>query len=262
MPRPMEITEIGDVYELKRDQWRGNTARISNDPKLLEEVRKYTWTYSEGKHPYLRCSKLGVSLHEFVLGHIYGNENVKQMLAEGNIIEHLDNNGLNCTYENLHILSEDLNKTKAFSIDKKNKEDDSMPYPAYVLDVYYLHNKKQFQMQIFMNDDILFDYQTGTAIEMCICKYTNFEELFPDWFYLLYNRIMRTFDIAKLHASQTICKQRTMISGLSPDEINNQLIIRDGVLYINLDAKVNGVPPSVRHTALRKIEGVDAKTME
>lgn len=142
MPLAMEITEVGDVYELRRDQWKGNTARISKDPSLLEEVKKYTWTYCVGKHPYLRSSKLGLSLHKFVLGFIYGADTIDQMQAEGNIIEHLDNDGLNCTYENLHILSEDMNKAKAFSIDRMNKESELISYPPYILDVYYLHDKK------------------------------------------------------------------------------------------------------------------------
>ena len=47
MPRAMSVTEVGNVYELRRDQWRGNVARISKDPELLNEVCKYTWTYSE-----------------------------------------------------------------------------------------------------------------------------------------------------------------------------------------------------------------------
>ena len=112
----------GEYIELKRKQWRGHSARITNDPELLEEVKKYTWTYNEGTHPYLRNSVLGMSLHEFVLSHIYGQEHVKNMIQAGNIIEHLDNDGLNCAYDNLHIISADWNKTKAFSIDKKVKK--------------------------------------------------------------------------------------------------------------------------------------------
>ena len=61
----MEINKIGSIYELKRDQWRGHLARISADDALLDEVKKYTWTYSEGTHPYLRSSAIGASLHEF-----------------------------------------------------------------------------------------------------------------------------------------------------------------------------------------------------
>lgn len=181
MPRAMSVTEVGNVYELRRDQWRGNTERISKDPELLNEVCKYKWTYSEGVHPYLRSSKLGMSLHEFVLGFVYGAENIDKMQAEGNIIEHLDNDGLNCTYENLHILSDDMNKAKAFSIDKKSKDSENDPFPAYILDVYYLHDKKQFQLQIFMNDDIYFS-RAGHPVEMFICMYNSFNDLFGDCF--------------------------------------------------------------------------------
>ena len=120
MPMPMNIAIEDDRVRLQREQWKGNSAYISNYPGLLDEVKKYTWTYSAGEHPYLNCSVLGVSLHKFVLQFLYGKDELEEMLGKSNIIEHLDNNGLNCTYDNLHVLSEDMNKAKAFSIDKKN----------------------------------------------------------------------------------------------------------------------------------------------
>ena len=45
MAAELEIFEMGDIYELRRDQWGDNIVRISKDPALLEEVKKYTWTY-------------------------------------------------------------------------------------------------------------------------------------------------------------------------------------------------------------------------
>lgn len=39
MPLEMKVIEIGDTYELQREQWGGNIARISKDPDLLEEVK-------------------------------------------------------------------------------------------------------------------------------------------------------------------------------------------------------------------------------
>lgn len=98
MPLPMTIEFQGDRIRLQRDQWKNNDAYISNYPGLLEEVKKYTWTYSDGEHPYLNCSKLRVSLHYFVLQFLYGKDNLDEMLEKSNIIEHLDNNGL-CTYK-------------------------------------------------------------------------------------------------------------------------------------------------------------------
>lgn len=97
MPVSMTIEIQGDRIRLQRAQWKNQEAYISNYPGLLDEVNKYTWTYSGDKHPYLRCATLQISLHEFALQFLYGKENLDKMLAKSNIIEHLDNNGLNCT---------------------------------------------------------------------------------------------------------------------------------------------------------------------
>lgn len=249
----MTVAEVGDVYELKRDQWQGNTVKISKDPELLEEVKKYTWTYNKGKHPYIRNAKLGISLHEFVLGFVYGNENIARMQSEGNIIEHLDNNGLNCSYENLHILSEDLNKAKAFTIDKQTKEGDIF-FSAFFMDVYYLHNIKQFQLQLFMNDNLYFNTKSNRPVEMFICRYNDFNDLFIDWIYLLNCRSKRQFDITKFHAKIIMAKEIPFID-ITPEETNSPCIVRDGVLYLNLSAKSDGERITfLKHTALRRID--------
>lgn len=64
MPKQMEISIIGNVIELRREQWKGKVARITNDSALLEEVKKYTWTYKDGEHPYLHNSKLNLYFHD------------------------------------------------------------------------------------------------------------------------------------------------------------------------------------------------------
>lgn len=162
--------------------------------------------------------------------------------------------GQNCTYENLHILSEDMNKTKAFSIDKMQAEDGHLSFPPYILDVYYLHDKKQFQMQICMNDDIYFNTKTGTPVEMFICRYDDFDNLYLDWFYLPKCRVNKKFYIVKFNTIQIYAKKRLMIT-VTPEEMNSPCIVRDGVVYLNLDAKHNGVPMScINHTSLRKID--------
>ena len=39
MPKQMEISIIGNVIELRREQWKGKVARITNDSALLDEVK-------------------------------------------------------------------------------------------------------------------------------------------------------------------------------------------------------------------------------
>ena len=48
MPLPMTIEIQGERISLKREQWKDRVAYISNYPGLLDEVKKYTWTYVEG----------------------------------------------------------------------------------------------------------------------------------------------------------------------------------------------------------------------
>ena len=253
----MEISVVGEIYQLKREQWHGQTAQISKDDELLEKVKSYTWTYTNAKHPYLNSGKMKSSLHKFVLCHKYGADHVNNMLGAGNIIEHLDNNGLNCAYENLHIISSDLNKAKAFTVDKMKKNlEDYDDIPAFVTDVYYLHSEKIYQMQVFMNDDLYYSYKNGIKIpvEMFTFSYYAFDDLYIDWFYLMKSLELRRFDIIKFHTQLIFEKLRPYFE-LSEEEINQPLIIRDGELYINLDANENGKETSfVNHTSLRKID--------
>lgn len=78
--------------------------------------------------------------------------------------------------------------------------------------------------------------------------------LYIDWFSLLKNREERKFELVKLNHSQLFAMERPIIH-VEPDEINNPFIIKDGVVYLNLDAKQDGKPMAcIRHTALRRIE--------
>ena len=136
--RKPKIERIGNMILLKRDQWKDHTATISDYPGLLDEVMKYTWTYYESDHPYLKCGKLNTSLHKFVLAFLYGADQLNHMLNNDNIVEHLDNDGLNCAYDNLHIISADYNKAKAFTIDKeRDKQMQTFFYFLFIRNVIY-----------------------------------------------------------------------------------------------------------------------------
>lgn len=135
-----------------------------------------------------------------------------------------------------------------------NKEGEKIAFPPYVVDVYYLHKIKQFQMQIFLNENIYFNNITKKPVEMFICRYNVFEDIFPDWFYLLNSRESKFFDIGKLNAYKVAVKDSPVIE-LLPEEQNMPYIYRNGVKYLILDAKKNGVPlVALTHTSLRKID--------
>ncbi|MBR4896015.1 MAG: hypothetical protein IKZ41_06280 [Clostridia bacterium] len=173
------------------------------------------------------------------------------MLENDNIIEHLDNNGLNCAYDNLHIISSDLNKAKAFTIDKMQAIKQSIP--SYVTDVYYSHNKQLYQMQVFLNRDLYFDQESSMPIESFILLYKSFDMLFVDWLYLLKSRANDCFDIRKNHAS--ICHV-TIRPLIIPREEEKDYIIfeRDGHYFMRLNPDGGEKMTTVEKTVFREIE--------
>lgn len=257
MPKPMDIEIGNDRIKLQREQWRGNSAYISNYPGLLDEVKKYTWTYTEGTHPYLNCSILKTSLHKFVLQFLYGKEKIDEMLGKSNVIEHLDNNGLNCTYENLHVLSGDMNKTKAFSIDKRNaalQAGEITDIPALITDVYYSHENRYFQLQVFFNKNIVFNADTGEIVEFFIFHYHDFDSLFNDWFYCFTCIEKEKFDVYKNNADKVYVKYAPLIT-LKEDEKDATIVERDGQRYLIIRTDPERGPLTfMNHTSYKKIE--------
>lgn len=230
----MTSTVVGDLIELDRKQWRGHKAIISQYPGLLEEVRKYTWTYAAGEHPYLRSSKLGMSLHKFVLCFIYGKDEVDNMLSNDHIIEHLDNDGLNCSYDNLHIISADYNKAKAFTIDKEAPAYTGIPH--FVTDVYYSHQKNYYQMQVFLNDNIFYLVQSEkppVPVEELFLQYSEFRNLYIDWLYILECREAGIFDLRKFHNDILYLTIRPQLE-ITEEEKDYVILERDGKFYLNI----------------------------
>ena len=196
-------------------------------------------------------------MHKFVLQFLYGKEKLDEMIGKSNIIEHLDNNGLNCTYENLHVLSEDMNKTKAFSIDKMSaavEAGEITSIPALITDVYYSHEKKYFQLQVFFNKNIVFNKSTNSIVESFILQYSNFENLFIDWLYCFECIKNEEFDISKNHAVRVYETEAPLIE-LKEEEKNATMVERNGKYYLIIRTEPeNGPIAFLNHIAYRKIE--------
>lgn len=230
--RKPKIERIGNMILLKRDQWKDHTATISDYPGLLDEVMKYTWTYYESDHPYLKCGKLNTSLHKFILAFLYGADQLNHMLNNDNIIEHLDNDGLNCAYDNLHIISADYNKAKAFTIDKERALEPDIP--SFITDVYYSHEKHYYQMQVFFNRDVFYNQSNGQPIEELFFQYNDFRSLYIDWVYIYGCRQQGAFDLSTFHMSRLYAKNRPIIY-LTEDEQDHVFIQRDGQWFLRLN---------------------------
>lgn len=249
--RKPKIERIGNMILLKRDQWKDHTATISDYPGLLDEVMKYTWTYYESDHPYLKCGKLNTSLHKFVLAFLYGADQLNHMLNNDNIIEHLDNDGLNCAYDNLHIISADYNKAKAFTIDKERALEPDIP--SFITDVYYSHEKHYYQMQVFFNRDVFYNQSNGQPIEELFFQYNDFRSLYIDWVYIYGCRQQGAFDLSTFHMSRLYAKNRPIIY-LTEDEQDHVFIQRDGQWFLRLNPDGGDKTTFLNNTVYQDLE--------
>ena len=235
--KDMVIEKNGNTLILKRAQWKNREAYISDYPGLLEAVCKHTWSFSDS---YLKSAYHNMSLHKFVLCYRYGETVINNIISEGKIIEHLDNNGLNCSYENLHIVSSRDNKMKAFSpIDARRANDSRIP--LFTIDVFYSHNSLEngyYQVQIYLNDSCRWRYKGEFISGMLFLIYTDFQDLMTDWIYLIKRRVSGELDIQKLKPSRRFIHPGYRFIR-TPEEIGRPIIEREGQLYFepSLDSK-------------------------
>lgn len=111
-----------------------------------------------------------------------------------------------------------------------------------------------FQMQLFLNAGVYFNLETQSEVERFVCKYDNFQDLFRDWLYVLKcQKEESLFEIGKFSCTHMEAIDRHVFI-LAPEEVNNPFIIRDGKVYINLDAKNEdgSTKTTIQHTAFMK----------
>lgn len=85
----------------------------------IDELQSLTW--SNDGH-YLRSSKLKCKLHTYVMRKWYGDEMYEKMASDGYVVDHMDNNGYNCSLNNLCFLKKNLNTAKGQDLDIKLKK--------------------------------------------------------------------------------------------------------------------------------------------
>lgn len=107
----------GDYIIIKQTDWNKDAiASIRDD--YSSELQSVTWTK---KGEYLHNQKLGY-LHRYIVKKWYGDEVLQSMTDADYVVDHMDNDGFNCSIENLSFLSNAENKSKGLTFDQINKD--------------------------------------------------------------------------------------------------------------------------------------------
>lgn len=118
------------------------------DEDLFKKISSVTWsvTRSESGKEYLTSSRYGL-LHQLVFSHFYGEDVLQEAYRNNYVIDHLDNNGYECVYENLALIPRKENSAKGLTYDIERKE----AIDKYSINITRDMDTGEFQVSVIFN---------------------------------------------------------------------------------------------------------------
>jgi hypothetical protein len=122
------------------------TAYTDDEDSLWEIISAQKWTIQlkDGKPRYLYSYTCKKTLHQVVIDFYFGQDVREKAYSKNLVIEHLNNNGLDCRICNLYFLHDIKNKYKGNYFDKKVEE----ALPIFALRVFHIINNGTFQITV------------------------------------------------------------------------------------------------------------------
>lgn len=142
-----------DVY-ITKDEWSiiGMTTYRED---YYEELTSKTWRLTKANSNtddkgYLSNSTLGL-LHRYIAAKWYGEDVLKEMTEKGYVVDHMNNNHVDCRISNLEFLKKSYNTAKgqAFDVDSKDMK------RHIAVNLFKDFSTGYYQITIGCNDDII-----------------------------------------------------------------------------------------------------------
>ncbi|MEY2363830.1 hypothetical protein R6U76_16495 [Lysinibacillus capsici] len=156
-------------------------AFVDYTPEMYDLIRNARFripetadTIANYKYPY--SNEYKKTLHQISFDFYFGEELRKDAYSKGYIIEHLDNDGFNCSISNLFLLKKIKNTYKGWHFDKVI--DNSKHIAA--LRIYHIFENKTFQIAIAFNE-IYRNNHSGKTLDKIRLLYSyNYEIVLQD----------------------------------------------------------------------------------
>lgn len=206
------------------------TAFTTYDEELFKKICSVTWSVLRSKtgKEYISSSKYG-SLHQLVIKNFYGEDVLVEAYENNLVIDHLDNNGYDCSYENLALIPRKQNCAKGLTYDIERRE----AINKFVIDISKDMDSKEFQISLAFNQPF---YLTR-----------NGEEIYIQNLYLRYGIDFKTAFIDAqsilndLDSSDSVnfknlrysdmCYVKAKQIKYTPDILDKPLIVKDNEIY-------------------------------
>lgn len=219
----------GDTINIMQDGWP-RLAFATYRADYYDELSSHTWSLKNG---YPSNSTLGGGLHRYMMAKWYGQDVLDDMTAKGYVVDHMNNEHMDCRVCNLEFLKHDRNVAKGQYLDKEARQ----MIHRLAVRVFKDFSTGCYQITIGCNDTIVSVDDEGAE------HYINEIKLLYNCGYALvvldaeavlteYEATGR-FSISTLHCCDKHIKEAPPIT-LSDEEKKQAFVIRDGVPYLIL----------------------------
>jgi hypothetical protein len=217
----------GNTISIMREGWK-RLAFATYREDYYEELTSHTWTLSNG---YPTNATLGGGLHRYMMAKWYGYDVLKELTEKGYVVDHMNNDHMDCRISNLEFLKHNRNVAKGQYLDKEAKQ---MRH-RLAISLFKDFSTGCYQITIGCNDHIVAKDSKGQVHHINAIK-------------LLYNcdyslvvldaeAILTEYENSGKISISNIrcCDKRVEVAvdiKLTDEEKNQAFVIRDGVPYL------------------------------
>lgn len=228
MPKTSKNTfEIhGDTIYIMKDGW-DQIALATYREDYYKEISTHTWSLSKG---YPSNSTLGGGLHRYMMAKWYGDDVLRDLTEKGYVVDHMNNNHMDCRISNLEFLKHDRNVAKGQQLDKESA---AMQY-RLAISLFKDFSTGCYQITIGCNDCIFSTDKDGkvhyiNAIKLLYnCDYSlvvlDAESILAEY------EATDQFSTGCLHCCDQRVDEAIGIE-LTEEEKKQAFVVRDGILY-------------------------------
>lgn len=118
MPRKSKnfFSITGDIIWITRPEWH-RAAQATYREDYYSELTSHTWYLQNGDYP--SNATLGGGLHRYMMAKWYGEQMLKSMTAQGYVVDHMNNDHMDCRICNLEFYKKSRNTAKGQYLDKE-----------------------------------------------------------------------------------------------------------------------------------------------
>lgn len=200
--------------------------------ELYEKISSVTWTVkrSDTDKEYLKSTKFGL-LHQLVIEHFYGKEVLSEAYVNDYVIDHLDNNRYECTYENLALIPKKENSAKGLTYDIERKE----VIRKFSINITRDMATKEFQISVIFNQpyNLISKLDNGVIpLHVLYFRYgSDYKTAFIDARGILHDlNSIGIIDFANLRYTAWDYRKAEMVYA-QPEEIKTGIVVKDGQIY-------------------------------